>query len=320
MKNQVLSTKMLLPSLKNLDLKNANVTLAVVKEYKRDRISQYSIKYVPIEERLEQRLRKIILQHISNSNTVEEYSYDCPEPEQDLVRTIVYEETDFYKIFEQLTRLKPEEDIIEGINELIKSKAYLIILRTTNGIQVIGFKTLPESWKLKQSKGLIPLLFTGNSFEDIEDENIFNISSMVDFFYYNEHLFILSKKEFERGLNYRVGMLNKADIFYKEVENLNLFVNTDVLIQKVGDNQRYLRKIAIIENLGFYKDQNFLRRLKRLNKMKGWGIQFNKDQIILTKDNLDDILSLLQNKRLHSELTDQDFDVESTKPVGTQTS
>jgi hypothetical protein len=315
MNNMDVSQATILRNLKLLDLSNANITLAVVKEYKRNRVSQYSIKYVPIDERLERRLRNIVLGHIENSNTVEEYTFDCPEPEADQVRAIGYEETDFYRIFEQLAELNPEEDIIENIDELIKSKAYLIILRTTEGIQVVGFKTLPENWKLKKSRGLIPLLYKENRFEDIEEENIFSISNLVDLFYYNEFLFILSKKDFERGLNFREGMISNANSLYEEVTTLNLFVNMDILTQKVGNNQRYLRKIATIRNLGHYKNPVYLQRLQQLSNTKGWNVQFDNEQIVITEENLDDILTLLQNKRLHSELTEEDFDVESTKLV-----
>jgi hypothetical protein len=315
MSNQTIIQAAILRNLKSLDLSSANITLAVVREYKRDRVSQYTVRYVPIDERLESRLRRIVLEHIENSNTVEEYSFDCPEPEADQVRTISYEETDFYRIFEQLETLNPEEDIIENVDELIKSKAYLIILRTAVGIQVVGFKTLPENWKLKRSRGLISLLYKENRFEDIEEENIFSISSLVDLFYYNNFLFILSKREFERGLNFREGMINNANVLYEEVREQNLFVNMDILTQRVGNNQRYLRKIATIRNLGHYKNPVYLQRLQQLSGTKGWNIQFENGQIVITEENLDDILTLLQNKRLHSELTEEDFDVESTKLV-----
>lgn len=305
---------LILKSLKGLNLSNSNVSLAIVKEYKRDRVSHYDVKYVPIDEKLEKRLRSMVVNHISNSNTVEEYAYDCPEPEEDQVRAIAYEETDFYKIKEKLVDLNPEEDVIENIDELVKAKAYIIILRNHEGIQVIGFKTLPENWKMKKSRGLIPLLYKDNRFEDLEEDNVFSISNFIDLFYFNEVLFILSKKEFERGLNFREGMINNANALFTEVEKLKLFVNIDLLISRVGNNQRYLRKIAIIKNLGHYQNPLFLLRMQQLNTDKGWNIQFDNGQIMITDESLDDILTILQNKRLHSELTDEDFDVESAKP------
>lgn len=302
-------------SLKELDLSNSSVSLAIIKEYKRKRISNYNIKYVKIDDNLENRLRNILLRKIEMSNSIEEYSFDCPEPEADQIRAINSDETDFKKIAEILADLNPEENVIENINELVQAKSYIIILRINTEIKVVGFKKLPENWKMKKNKGLIPLLFKENRFEDLEEDNIFSISGTIDFLYYEELLFILSKKAFETGMNFREGMISKANDFYEEAQEMNLFINIDKLSEKVGNNQRYLRKIATIKNLGYYKDQTFLNRFKEINQIKNWGIDFENDQIVITDEKLDAILTVLQNKRLHSELTEEDFDVESVKAL-----
>ncbi|HYG14384.1 MAG TPA: Kiwa anti-phage protein KwaB-like domain-containing protein [Bacteroidia bacterium] len=302
-------------NLKQLNLQDVEVSLAIVREYKKNRISQYNISYVQIDRPLEKRLKQIISRKIATANTFEPYTFDCPEPEEDLLRAINYESTDFFRIYEQLVELNPEENIIVDVNELIKAKAYLIVLRDTNGVQVVGFKTLPENWKMKRDKGLIPLLFKENRFEDLEDENVFSISGTIDIIYYDEVLFILSKKDFEAGLNFREGMLAKAEELYQEVKQSNLFVNVDILTSKVGNNQRYLRKIATIKNLGYYLDEQYLSRLQTISIARNWNIQFKEGQIVITEDNLDAILTVLQNKRLHSELTDETFDVDSAKKL-----
>jgi len=310
-----ITNKTKLKNLKELNLSSVSTSLAIIKEYKVDRISHYDIKYVPIQDRLEKRLRNILASHIERSNTVEDYSYDCPEPEADQVRSINYEETDFYRIFEQLTLLNPEEDIIQDVEELVKAKAYIIIIRNSSGIQIVGFKTLPENWKMKYKTGLIPLLFTENSFKDLDNDKVFSISNFVDLFYFNQTVFILSKKEFERGLNFRDGMISNANELYNEVKQLEIFGNLEILIGKVGNNQRYLRKIATIRNLGHFRNPKYMHKLKQLCLEKNWNVNFENDQIIFTEDTLDNILTLLQNKRLHSELTDEDFDVESARPL-----
>ncbi|KAB1068975.1 DUF4868 domain-containing protein [Tamlana haliotis] len=302
--------------LKELNLNESLVSLAIVKEYKKDRISHYNIEYVEIEEELESKLRNIIVNRVEKAGSFEEYTFDCPEPEEDLVRTIPYESTDFYKIMESLLTLNPEEDKVDSVEDLVKAKSYIILLRNNEGIQVAAFKAIPENWKLKKSKGLIPLLFENNTFKDLETDNIFSISSTVDFLYYKELLFILSKKAFEQGMNFRDGMIAKANSLYKETEELNLFVNMDILKSRVGNNQRYLRKLATIKNLGYYKDQNYLTKFKVINEAKNWGVVFENGQIVITEDTLDDVLTVLQNKRLHSELSEEDFDVESVKKLG----
>jgi len=306
-------------ALKNLDLQNADVYLAIVKEYKKNRESRYNVSYVPINPRLGNRLRNIVVQKINSVNTFEDYAFDCPEPEEDQVRAINYTETDFYRIFGQLQDLNPEENVIGNVDELVKAKAYLIILRNEVGIQVVGFKTLPENWKMKRDRGLISLLYRENRFEDLGEENVFNISSSIDLTYFNEALFIFSKKNFESGLNFREGMLAKANELYDEVRESNFFVYVEILVNRVGNNQRYLRKIATIKNLDYYKNYEFLQRLRRISSEKNWGIEFREEQIVITEETLDDILTLLQNKRLFSELTDETFDVDSAKKLEIRT-
>ncbi len=299
--------------LKKVDITKMDVSLAIVKEYKKDRESRYPISYVKIDQKLEKRLKSIMKQRIGEAKTVEEYAFDCPEPEEDQVRAIRYQETDFFKIHENLTELNPEEDVIENVAELFKAKSYLIILRDSEGIKLIGFKTLPENWKMKKNKGLIPLLFKEDRFEDLENENVFSISGTIDLFYYDEALFILSKNNFEAGLNFREGMMKKADDLYTEVQELELFENLQILKNRIGNNQRYLRKIAMIKNLGYYNDQEYLGKLENVSFRKNWGIEFNDGKIVITEENLDHILVVLQNKRLLSEVTEETFDVESVK-------
>jgi len=304
-----------LKKLKTIDFKKCHISLAIVKEYKRQRQSHYNVKYVQINPKLEDRLRKILSSKVEVSNTVEDYTFDCPEPEADHVKSISYEETDFYQIFNKLLPLNPEEDVVESVDELVKAKSYLIIVRNDEKIQAIGFKTLPENWKMKKAKGFIPLMYKDNRFEDLDSNPVFSIARSIDFIYFKDVLFVLSKKLFEAGLNFRKGMIAKSEEFYDEAEKYNIFKNIDVLKEKVGNNQRYLRKIATIMNLGYYKDQRFLDKFKLVNDIKNWDIEFNDGHIVITEEKLDAILTVLQNKRLHSELTEEDFDVESVKKL-----
>ena len=301
--------------LKGIDTSTLSCQLAIIHTYNRNRESVYKIKYVKIDGTLERKLKRIVHLRIEKANTFEEYKIDKPVVDEDQTQTIKYESTDFYEILDQLVHLDPEVDVVTDIEELIKTDSYLIVLRNIDGIKAIGFKKLPENWKLKRKKGLIPLLFKDEVLEDLETVDIFNISSNIDFIYFEEVLFILSTKNFEQGLNFRQGMISKAETFYDEVRDSSLFVNLELLTAKVGNNLRYLRKIATVSNLGYYKDQTYLSRLKEVAVKNDWNIRFENSQMILTEDNLDEVLTVLQNKRLHSEITEETFDVDSAKIV-----
>jgi hypothetical protein len=55
-----------------------------------------------------------------------------------------------------------------------------------------------------------------------------------------------------------------------------------------------------MRNLGHYRDSDYIQKLEKLSIAKGWKIQFEDGKIVITEETLDDILTLLQNKRLHS--------------------
>ncbi|HVU96908.1 MAG TPA: Kiwa anti-phage protein KwaB-like domain-containing protein [Puia sp.] len=137
----------------------------------------------------------------------------------------------------------------------------------------------------------------------------------IDMLFFSGRLYIYSLKSFESLLNYRERMISDAEDLYDEVEQLGIFTNMDILRTRVGNNRRYLRKIAVIQSLGYYRDKDFLKRLHQINEAKGWNIQFDNGQITFTEDTIDTVLTVLQNKRLHSELTHQDFDVPSATQV-----
>jgi hypothetical protein len=289
--------------------------LAIVKEYKRDRKSHYSIKYVEIDGKLEKRLRSILLKCIDSSKSFEEYKIDGAENEAGEIKGMDFQETDYYTIHELLMNTQPQNALISGIDELVQAKAYLIVARDKDKIIASGYRIIPENWKLKKIKGLIPVLFKNNKFEDIDDTPVFSISSSIDFIYYQDALFILSKKNFERGLNFREGMKAKAVVFYDSIENLGLIKNIDALKELVGDNQKYLRKVAVIENLGLYKDPNFIKNIDKFSGINKWDVELINGQFVLTENNIEALLSLLQNKRLKSEITEEFFDVDSAKKV-----
>lgn len=300
----------ILHSLKHIEIDNLSVSLAIVIERKSN-----PIKYVRVNDELESKLKQIIITKINNSTSVEEYSFDCPEPEGDHVIGTISENTPFINIYDNLINLNPDVDIVSGMDEIYKARAYLIILRNIEGIQIIAYKILPENWILKKAHGVMSILYSEDTFVPLNDDKVFSLSNTIDFIYFNDTLFIMSKKEFERGLKFREGMITHAEMLFVELEQLGTFKNIELLKNRVGQNLRYLRKIATIKNLGYYRDVQFLIKMKNLCTAKNWNILFDNYNIVFTDDTIEDILILLQNKRLLSELNDRNYDVSSAKQV-----
>ncbi|MCR1795901.1 DUF4868 domain-containing protein, partial [Leptospira sp. id769339] len=150
---------------------------------------------------------------------------------------------------------------------------------------------------------------------DLESRNVFSVSRTIDFLYYEDHLFILSKRDFEKALNFREGMLRKANLFYEVANELSLFSDIELIKEKIADNMKYLRKVAVIEKLAYYRSPDFLSRIREIAEKRGWDLRFNENTIIVTADNIEVVLTILANHRLLSEVTDEVFDVQHAKKV-----
>ena len=301
--------------LKATNFSRARVSLVVLEKYISQRVAHYRLKNVQTNDPLKTRLHQIVLDKIEATGHTRKYTVDAQEPDEDEACLISVADTDFEGIYEQLLDMNPEEDRVENAEELASAKAYMIVLTMSNDQRVIGLRKIPESWKLKSERGLIQVLFRENRFEDLTEGNVFSISNTVDMLFFNDRLFIYSLKAFENLLNFRDAMIATAQSLYDEAQELEVFTNVDMLQERVTNNRRYLRKISVIQTLGYFRDPAFIQRLKAVNIAKGWNIQFENDQITFTEETIDTILTVLQDKRLHSELTDQDFDVPSGTKV-----
>ena len=75
--------------------------------------------------------------------------------------------------------------------------------------------------------------------------------------------------------------------------------------------------MAVIKARGYYNDPNFMTRLRNFNQVRGWGIQFDaQGRIVATPEKMRDILHVLLDHRLRSELSENQYDVPSTTLVG----
>jgi hypothetical protein len=64
-----------------------------------------------------------------------------------------------------------------------------------------------------------------------------------------------------------------------------------------------------VQKSGYYKDENFLQRLQSINESEGWDLEYsNKGKIEITEENIDSVLTVLNNSRLTSLVNKETFD------------
>lgn len=298
---------------KKLDLSKAAVSLYIVHRTMYKREAKYTVAEVAIKENLSNKLLGIVNRSIVNSNTVSEYEFITGDQDNSLLN-IPASETDF----EAIECVLQEGDIgeIEDPEEMVKAHFYIVCLTMHEISPIYAIRQVSDSWTAKKVKSYLSLRMQNKTLVDLEEDKIFRISNSFDFFSFEKEIFILSKTRFESAMNFRDGMIKNRNEIINEFGKRRIVDDPGKFGKAIGDNMRYLRKLSMVKNAGYYKDADYMTRLRSLAGNDGWDIKFDQaGSMVVTDDNVKDILIFLNNDRLISEVNDERFNVEAKKSV-----
>lgn len=307
--------KKLLKKIKTLDWNRARVSLYLVKRELVHRKATYDVLQVNVDTKLRKKLRGITNSKIQQSNAAVEYDFNTADLDDNLLG-IATSETDFQSIIDVIAA-EEEPVLADSIEQLIDSWLYIARLDLAGEPPLYAARRVSEGWTTKKVSQLISMIFQNSMLVDIEQKEIFRIDGKVDFFSYDGTTFIADKKNFETALNFREGMERNRDEIVGEFHTLNLFDNASEVSTLVGDNIRRLRRLSQVKKAGYYKDDNFLANLKRVNDEEGWGIRYSADgKLLVTEDDIETVLRVLNNDRLTSKINSENFDVDVKHKLG----
>ncbi len=293
---------------KDINWNEAVVSFYVVKRRLANREAKYEILQVNVDENLCKKIRKVANDKVETSNKALEYDFNTSDLD-DNVLGIATEETDLKELIDSITAEEIPETA-DSYETLIGSWIYIARLEKDEQI-LYSVRRVSEGWTTKKVSQLINMIFDNNMLVDIEQKEIFRIDGKVDFFSFNGIIFIADKKNFETALNFREGMERNRDEIVEEFKEANLFIDANEISNLVGNNIKRLRKLSQVKKSGYYKKQNFLQSLKEVNKTENWGIQYSEDgKLIVTEDDIETILTILNNSRLKSPINQESFDVD----------
>ncbi len=287
----------------------ATVSLYIVKRRLVQRQAKYTIHHVNADDALRLKLRSVVVGKIKAADQVREYDYVTSDLDDDAL-ALETNETDLHGIIQTLCGSDEIETITE-LSQLINTWFYIIRLDLPGTPALFAVRKVSGSWSTKKVSTLVSMIFRDNMLVDLDQQDIFRIDGVVDFYAYDGLIFVLNKKTFEAALNFRVSLEHKRDQIVAELQGLEVFEDIDSLRDLVGDNMRKLRKLSQIENAGYYRRKDYMQRLKRVSAAKGWGLQYDSNnRLVVTEDKIDLILTLLNNDRLTSDINSECFDVE----------
>lgn len=299
--------------LKKIKWSEAIATFYVVKKTIKYRKAKYQTFLVETDKVLQKKIISSACKKIESSNNALEYDFNTIDLD-DNVLEIPTKETDFQGILDAITGNEQLETITDYTSLM---GSYMYVARLDKGRNTLySARKIFDGWSAKKIFTGMQLIWKDSMLIDIDQKDMFRIDKKIDFFAFNGSIFIADKKCFETALNFRDGMIKNRDEIVKEFKSLQLFVNADEISKLVGDNIPRLRKLSQVTKAGYYKNKDFLSKLKKINYHEGWGLEYSDTgELKVTKDNIDTILTVLNNSRLTSQINNETFDASVKQKV-----
>jgi len=299
--------KKVFDELKKFDLSKWELTLYLVKHRIEKSDAIYSVLRVNADDKLKRRLRSIVKGKVDQKGyTIEPYEFTSVDQDEQLL-TMTASETDFAKIQTEIMK-GTKVPTATKFSDLLNSWAYVVHLQH-EGKELYALRKVSTLSKATKVNGLTSMLFQNNMLVDLDDKQIFSIDSKIDLFVYTDVTFITSKKDFESALNFRKGMETSRDTVLTDFTASKFFTDVTPFKEVIASNMRLLRKVAMIRNSGYYKDPAYMKNLIKRNQIEKWGLIIDgKGCIQVTIDNVELILTLLNNSRLKSLINAEVFD------------
>lgn len=302
-----------LQTLASFDLDQATASLWIFKKRPASgEMNPFTAVSVVMSDALRDQLKELVASYQSSHTIAEEYNLLSQTAEGGFL-SVSRNETLFPNL-QKLIDQPLEECLVKNVKQLNNADGYVFRLRHGDSLLYCVKKTNAD-WATRKKKGMMNIFFTEAGL-DIMDNPSFSISRSFDFFVVGTHVFMTSKPAFESLLNHKDSYEEAYAELKQEPGFAAAIADFAVFDSFVGKNATHLRRMAVIKARGYYQNPGYMARLRDINGLRGWGIQFDdQGRIVATPEKMRDILHVLLDHRLRSELSDNQYDVPSTTPV-----
>lgn len=307
-----MAAKEALVGIKNFNIADASLTLWTFKK-SAGKSGPYKAFATISTDDLAAELKQIVTDTLARYHEIEDYQL-LTQPNEVGCLYLEGDETTFPQLQNQIDR-PPEENLITSVKQLENSAGYVV--RLQKGSEVLyGVRRLANDWRVKRRASVVNLVLNGNQLDLAGDES-FQIAKTFDFFATKTDILVINKASFESLLEYKQTYASSFTELQQSDEFNAIFSDITLLVQHVGTNAMHLRRMAVVQQRAHYANPDYMQRLRDTNAVRNWQIQFDdQGRIVPSEDTIRTIIQVLLDHRLHSELSETDFDVPSANPVG----
>lgn len=280
--------------------------------FKRKAGGGFTAYSVIMSEQLEAKIRAIAVSSLGSLSEVEDYSL-LAQPNEVGCLHLGQDETNLEALLNIVSQ-PAEENVIKDLKNIQSSIGYVVRFWSAAG-SFYAFKKVGADWVTKKKTGFVNVVLKANQLELIEDPSLV-IYNRFDFYAVDDAILVVNKAAFESLLSYKIEYQNSFAELQKNAIFVNTFVDMAPLIAHVGTNTMHLRRMAVIEQKAHFADPLYMSRLRSISAQRGWKLVFDAaGKIVVTEESLRDIMQVLLNHRLYSELSLDSWDVPSASQV-----
>lgn len=293
-----------------------NVDIVLYVGYRKKQIKKkYHILQVSLGENITKFFKKNLKNCISSIQDITVDIGRIPSNRVPLVKTVC----NSLNLRQLISCVKDDEiDLLNSYDMLLKGDFYILEVQIPNmNNQLYAVRKIEKDYNTKKSNYLSNLLFSTGILIDMVSEQVFKLDKYLDFLSYGSLNIILNRKNYEYILYVHDELIKRRDDLVSELAEQNIIANKEQFCSLIGDNMRHLRKIDAIGINEYYRDPNYVYKMRNLiTDHPEWNILLNEEQqIIVSKENLSGVFSLLSNNRLRSDITDVFYDTESKRDI-----
>jgi hypothetical protein len=306
-----MSAAQALLGLRGFDVENATLSFWTFKKSSSQR-GRFKAFSVGATEELGGELKRIAAHWINRCTEAEDYNLLALVNESSCLH-VEADETLFPQL-QDAVDMPPEEQLIDSVKELEGSVGYIARLQSRDEVLYCVCR-LTNDWKVTKRLSFVNVILNGNQL-DLAQNEAFTIAKRFDFFVLNSNILVTNKANFESVLEYKQTYAMSFTDLQQDAGFSAIFSDMTLLVEHVGTNTMHLRRMAVVKEREFYNSTDYMSRLRQVSQARQWNIDFDNDgKIVPTPESVRSIIQVLLNHRLHSELTDGDFDVASASPV-----
>jgi hypothetical protein len=301
-----------LVSFKNFPVQEAMLELWVFKKRSTEQGALYTARWVATDPDLQTALKNVVTGYQAKYAEVEAYTL-LAQPTENGFLHVEAIDTNFQSLKDLVDRPSAEHRA-RAIKDLNNAAGYVVRLSFENSI-LYGIRRTTPGWKSKRARGQLYSVFRDETLA-MEPSPTFALDATYDFFAIGSGLLVPNKLSFESLLSYKRTYQHALAELSATPAFSNVFTSLDTITAYVGTNTTHLRRMATILDKALYNRPDYMGRLREVSNAQGWPIQFNEDgKIIPTVETMKDIMQVLLDHRLFSQLSLSTYDVPSATQV-----